>query len=1054
MHDDHLLEVSDIVQSLFDLPGNCLTYNSMPPLDEEMEQTLLGIIDVAENTQGTKDNYILKSLIDLGSLYFSAHQYQKADPILIRALSLARTGGNEVEEWIICNVLGALCIVTERLSDAENYALSALETAEKSTVEDQRKDEMVGGSLKCLYTVYMMRGLYIDAEQILQRHIAIVEKTPDLDELAELLTSQGFCFIKTGRYAEAELLYQRSLQIIESAKGTDHHSIAKILYGQAQLCQIQGHYNDAESLYLRAITIIEQAHVADYDLVAYICDLSSLYIITANYSGAKTLLSRTLEMAEKFSGVIHHTLLGIIFSNLATIYSITGHYAKSEKYSQQAMQITEKIYGEYHSNMANKLNNLAVLYNEFGRYDESEALLKRSIGVFEKTFGSNYPEFATSLNNLAMIYSITGRYAEAEKYSQQAMQITEKIHGEYHPDMAKTLNNIAALYIKFGRHAESEALLNRAICIHEKAFGPQHPDAAIYLSNLSFISLERGCYEEAEKYIMCALFIEESSFGSDHPSIAASLNSLARIYAETNRNAVSILLRKRAVNILQKVRQDVSRLGKETLSSYDSTISNAYQKLSELLIEAGQYGEAEYVMGMLKEKEHFELLRRDIASENTARSVSYSATEAPLIASMLEFSKSLSFIGKQLESLKKNKNRSSQEELELSAIKAQLVTVNQNYASFLDSLNDSLGPVTAKTVDQESNMMIDIADLGSDTAAIVTLSGAEKLHTIFVTSHGRIAFSSPIGAKELGTKIISFRELLKNPDTNEYLPLAQELYQHIIKPLEEELKSGGFTTILWMLDGALRLLPLASLHDGTQFLAERLQNVCITTKSKIGLQHHQQWNGLGMGVTRGYEGHASLPSVKDELDGIICEAGKGNINGILPGEILLDDEFTRQAMESHLEEGFKAVHFASHFELNPFNETLSYLLLGDGSKIRMDELRCLPTLFKGVDLVAFSACSTGLGTASTSGREVDGIGYLGEMQGAKTVMATLWPVEDKSTSLLMREFYKLREEGMTKGEALRQAQLSLLRGKFTSEDGHDFTHPYFWAPFILIGNAG
>jgi CHAT domain-containing protein len=269
--------------------------------------------------------------------------------------------------------------------------------------------------------------------------------------------------------------------------------------------------------------------------------------------------------------------------------------------------------------------------------------------------------------------------------------------------------------------------------------------------------------------------------------------------------------------------------------------------------------------------------------------------------------------------------------------------------------------------------------------------------------------------------------------------------------MEEELQAGGYNTLLWMLNGVLRLLPIAALHDGKQFVVEKYRNVCITTISLIGSQDHQSWTGLGMGVTHEQEGHSPLPAVKDELEGII---NKENSNGIIPGDILLDEQFTREAMESHLGDGYKAVHVASHFELNPVNETMSYLLLGDGSKIRMDELRSMPKLFKGVDLVAFSACSTGLGTASTRGREVDGIGYLGEMQGAKTVLATLWPIEDNSTSMLMREFYRLREGGMTKAEALRQAQLALLNGEFKSPIGHDFTHPYFWAPFILIGNGG
>jgi len=87
------------------------------------------------------------------------------------------------------------------------------------------------------------------------------------------------------------------------------------------------------------------------------------------------------------------------------------------------------------------------------------------------------------------------------------------------------------------------------------------------------------------------------------------------------------------------------------------------------------------------------------------------------------------------------------------------------------------------------------------------------------------------------------------------------------------------------------------------------------------------------------------------------------------------------------------------------------------------------------------------------GREVDGIGYLGELQGAKTVLATLWPVEDMSTSMLMREFYKAREIGNTKPDALRKAQLALLMETFKSEDGYDFTHPYFWVSVYSITPA-
>ena len=123
-------------------------------------------------------------------------------------------------------------------------------------------------------------------------------------------------------------------------------------------------------------------------------------------------------------------------------------------------------------------------------------------------------------------------------------------------------------------------------------------------------------------------------------------------------------------------------------------------------------------------------------------------------------------------------------------------------------------------------------------------------------------------------------------------------------------------------------------------------------------------------------------------------------------------------------------------------------------------------LFGGVQLLTLSACNTGVG----DGAEVEGFGTLAQRQGAKAVVASLWPVEDESTSRLMQEFYRIRESsrGMTKLEALRESQLKLLRSDVKVKPGHattppeaprfrinpaaPFAHPFYWAPFFLMGN--
>jgi CHAT domain-containing protein len=171
---------------------------------------------------------------------------------------------------------------------------------------------------------------------------------------------------------------------------------------------------------------------------------------------------------------------------------------------------------------------------------------------------------------------------------------------------------------------------------------------------------------------------------------------------------------------------------------------------------------------------------------------------------------------------------------------------------------------------------------------------------------------------------------------------------------------------------------------------------------------------------------------------------------------------------SALRQRYPLVHIASHFAFKPGDETDSSLLLGDGRLLTLAQIKSATNLFGGVDLLTLSACDTASGGAATDGREVEGFGVLAQRQGAKAVLATLWPVADASTRRLMEEFYRLRGggEGMTKAEALRRAQLGLLRGGADAQAPAGerrglsvggaapakFAHPYFWAPFILIGN--
>ena len=188
------------------------------------------------------------------------------------------------------------------------------------------------------------------------------------------------------------------------------------------------------------------------------------------------------------------------------------------------------------------------------------------------------------------------------------------------------------------------------------------------------------------------------------------------------------------------------------------------------------------------------------------------------------------------------------------------------------------------------------------------------------------------------------------------------------------------------------------------------------------------------------------------------------------GVPLLNKFFDETALASALQQAPQIVHIASHFKLTPGDDTRSFLLMGNGDALTLDRLRTDESLqFQGVDLLTLSACETA-GEVNSEGEEVESFAALAQDAGAKTVMATLWPISDASTGQLMVDFYDgLLNGGLDKAEALRRAQVAMLRnlapanvpparrGAISLDEppapaASPVRHPYYWASFILMGN--
>ena len=383
---------------------------------------------------------------------------------------------------------------------------------------------------------------------------------------------------------------------------------------------------------------------------------------------------------------------------------------------------------------------------------------------------------------------------------------------------------------------------------------------------------------------------------------------------------------------------------------------------------------------------------------------------------------------------------------------------------------------------------------------------ATKGWVMLVAPEGNIRKAYDMDVKGLEQTILDLRSAMRTPSTDPR-PAAHKLYGMIFQTpqakglptleqdVETYLKNQKNRTLMWSLDGVLRYVPMAALSpDGEHYLVERYRNVVFTPASvKVGLTGDvsPKWLVLGLGVSEKYEffdeltkktlTFPALDGVLRELAAIVREDGKQG--GVLPGVVKHDEKFTEVSMLDALREGYPVVHIASHFHYDAISPERSFLLLGGGGRLEPAKFENSVNVFERTELLTLSACDTAMGSGKeANGKDIEGLGYVAQKLGAQSVIATLWPVDDIGTQILMPEFYRLRQSksDMTKAEALRRAQLSLLRGTlkqalsdknrnraqlagqtqdgtsaqplFKSDPKAPYAHPYYWAPFILIGN--
>ena len=340
----------------------------------------------------------------------------------------------------------------------------------------------------------------------------------------------------------------------------------------------------------------------------------------------------------------------------------------------------------------------------------------------------------------------------------------------------------------------------------------------------------------------------------------------------------------------------------------------------------------------------------------------------------------------------------------------------------------------------------------------------DQLELILVTPRGKIIQRKIEGVtrSQVLKAAEEFRSTVTNVRSNQiYLASSQKLYNWIVAPLEADLQAQKINHLSFLMDTGLRSIPLAALHDGTNFIIQRysvglMPSFSLTDTRYVDLRNTK---ALAMGAAQ-FPNQKPLPAVPLELAEIT--------NQIWQGESFLNQDFTLENLQKARSlEPFQIIHLATHAEFLPGKPANSYIQFWD-NKLSLDQLRQLKFNDPAVELLVLSACRTALGDQDAE----LGFAGLAVLAGVKSAVGSLWYVSDEGSLGLMTMFYQQLKVAPIKAEALRRTQLAMISGKVRLEAGKIvigedrislppelanlpnkvLSHPYYWSTFTLIGN--
>lgn len=974
------------------------------------EPYLRRIVAIEDRTHGENPVAAAESFANLASVLFQLNQPTEAGDLRGRALSVYErlTGPADSRRARLAERLAQMEMSARHLPQAESLFRRAADIEEHNPPSPHLA--LYLAELGDVLTLEMER--YDEALGLLRRALALNGQAPDADnpQLPVLtLTSLGDALTNTGDYAAAEQTLRRALALVE--RGQSRHAREGVLLGLAWLLNEVGRCRESDSTARQALALEDEAGQFRRPFNVFVAQVALVDALRCQNRISDAIIVARQALATV--GQVYHPEVGVAqaLGTLAALLYLDGKDAEAEQDERREIELFQAELGPEHLDLVLPLMDLGRHLLAAGRPTEAAPMLERAYRI--ATVAGAVPETWVAPNALMDLYGDprVGHPALAIYFGKRAVNTLQTLRANlgaseaaaqaaYLQGVAPVYRRLAQLLIQQGRLGEAQQVL---AMLKEQEF---------------FTFTERGA-------------------SSDPRRTSAELNDTEKGLAVADDELVR--LKQRANDLQVKV----------TLGGQLTPAERAQLDQLNGQVQAAQgrfQGQADQVAGIAKRVEF-------LPSQDTDNIVTLSKEYGALCALFK----------------KEGDHFSAANHARLDALRQQMDEATTAFeARAVAVANSSTDAEAQKLRKQEINdfsraIQNTLRHMGHGAVVAQYVVNDDDVAILLTTPDVVLARETKIKRQDLTELITVFRKnYLQDPDQDPRTQAAV-LYQLLLQPIAEDLRQAGAKTLMLDLHDILRYLPFATLYDGKHYLVEKMSIVMVTeaVRDKLGKSPNPNWSIWGLGITKGGRekqgglDYDPLPYAGVELNAI---AGP---KGVLPGSVRLNADFNLSSLRDGLERSFPVIHIASHFQFTPGSMDNSFLLLGDGNRLTLSQIRDKLN-FNGVELLTLSACETALGSEADPGHgvEVEGLGAIAQQAGASAVLATLWPVADESTAELMRALYQAhKDDHLDKADALRKAQLALLQGGVSADvGGHSkagaapFSHPFFWAPFILVGN--